>query len=138
MLHRRWIVVLFLNFRFPFDWTNPYGYFMAFILIYVTQLNWIFFVKCCLCFGIGVYMFIIALTKDIKTNLTAFSAMVQTEPNPVLLYKELFDLVQFHSRVKRFRLQWEYTVRHSNTQLKLFVRFAGWFAVFREFFSQFS
>lgn len=63
------VFVMHLNSRFPFDWGNPHGYLMAFILIYITQLNWIFFVRCSLCFGIGVYMFIIALTKDITADL---------------------------------------------------------------------
>lgn len=63
------VFVMHLNSRFPFDWGIPHGYLMAFILIYITQLNWIFFVRCSLCFGIGVYMFIIALTKDITADL---------------------------------------------------------------------
>lgn len=57
---------------------------------------------CIVCLGLQLYVLITSLTKDIKNDLNAFSQRVRSESNPVMLTKQLFHVVRFHSRVKRF------------------------------------
>ena len=52
-------------------------------------------------FGIGIYMLVTALTKDIKNDLITFNEMIQNESNRVELFKQLIDTIQLHSKVKR-------------------------------------
>lgn len=58
---------------------------------------------CGLSFGIGFYMFVMTLTEDIENELNEYNEMTKCEPNPVLLFKHLFDGIQFHATVKRCR-----------------------------------
>ena len=53
--------------------------------------------------GIGVYMLVSAVTKDIKNDMIAFSKCIKSEPNPVPLMKKLVDAIDFHSKVKRYK-----------------------------------
>lgn len=92
-------LVCIITLRFPFDWKNPLGYLVAFILICIINLNIVIFMMCNLCLGIEVYALITSFTKDIKYELSAFSRMARSELN---LSKRLFGIVHFHSTVKRF------------------------------------
>lgn len=92
-------LVCIISLRFPFDWKNPLGYLVAFILICIINLNIVIFMMCNLCLGIEVYALITSFTKDIKYELSAFSRMARSELN---LSKRLFGIVHFHSTVKRF------------------------------------
>lgn len=88
--------------RFPFDWRNPRGYLAAFTLSYVLEVNVIFFLVCNICTGIGFFIFAMSLTKDVKNDFLKFGVWMKSEPNPTLLSKQLFDLIQFHSLMKRY------------------------------------
>lgn len=87
--------------RFPLDWRNPHGYLLAFTLSYVIELNVIFFLVCNICTGVGFYIFSMSLTEDVKDDFWAFGVWIKSEPNPTLLSKQLFDLIQFLSLMKR-------------------------------------
>lgn len=88
--------------RFPFDWPNPMGFLAAFILIYIFQLNVMVLITYGICLEIGMYMLITSLTKDIKNDLFVLNEMIKLDPNPMELFKQLYDFIQFHSTVKRF------------------------------------
>lgn len=74
---------------------------MAFTVSYVLQLNMLYFLICDLSIGIGFYMFETALTKEIKADFTALGVCLKSEPNPLLLLKQLSDSIQFHAIMKR-------------------------------------
>lgn len=88
-------------FRFPFDWKNPRGYLIALILTYLLHRNLVYFLVCMLNNGIGGFMLTISLTKEIKTDLSSFSTLVKSDPNPMMYFKPLYDLIDFHSTLKR-------------------------------------
>lgn len=90
-----------LNRRFPFEWKSPRGFALAFALSYVWSVNVLYFLVCAFCMGIGFYLFSAALTKDAKNALTAFGVWLKSEPNPLPLSKQFFDLIQFHAILKR-------------------------------------
>lgn len=88
-------------FRFPFAWQNPAGFLIAFSMMYIIQLNLMFFATFCLSYGICFYMWTMALTEDVRCDFIAFSNQIKSEPNPMMLRKKLIDLIKFGSAVKR-------------------------------------
>lgn len=91
--------------RFPFDWKNPTGYLIAFIMEYILILNLLFFIICALCHGIGIYILIQSLTDDVKTDLKTFIALSKSKRNHVKLLKQLTAFVQFQTIVQKFVLK---------------------------------
>lgn len=93
---------VYMNFRLPFDWKNPSGFLIASILIFMLMLNTFMFMACELSTGIGTYVLVTSLTKDLKNNFSSFSQIVKSKSNAVKLMKQLIDLIQYHSTGKRF------------------------------------
>lgn len=67
-------------------------------MIYFT-----FIASCALNYGICLYVWITALVKDVEFDLILFKDRVDVAPNPVLLNKKLYDIIEFHSTVKRYK-----------------------------------
>lgn len=96
------IMKILKNFhRFPFDWKNPAGYLLAFILVYILHLTTTHFTMFPISIGIAGFRFINALTKDVKNDVIAFRDRLKSEPNPMILAKQFFNFIQFHSDTKR-------------------------------------
>lgn len=89
--------------RFPFNWQNPIGFVMAFILFYIIHINLTIAATFGFCYGICFYMLMTALTDDVENDSIAISARVKMEPNSVFLCQQLFDFIEFHSTVKRYK-----------------------------------
>lgn len=92
---------MFPVYRFPFDLQNPFGFAIAFSVIFVILFNLVFYMVIAFIFGIGIYLLVTTLTKDIKNDLNSFGDLVNTKPTPTVLAKQLFDAIEFHSIVKR-------------------------------------
>lgn len=92
---------LSFNWRFPFNWKNPTGYLLAFILMYILYMHFFYFLTSCFLFGCGVYILITALTKDIKNKLKAFSDIVGSKRKKKMNPKRIVGFIEFHSSVKR-------------------------------------
>lgn len=90
------------SFRFPFDWKNPRGYLIAWILLYILQGNTIHFLTCCFNNGVGVYMLTMSLNKEIKNDFCAFMTLVKRDPDPMMFFNPLYDLIEFQSRLKLY------------------------------------
>lgn len=54
-----------------------------------------------LCIGVDFYLLTISLIKDIKNDLIAFREIANSKADPVKLKEQMFDIIQFHSTVKR-------------------------------------
>lgn len=91
--------------RFPFDWQNPTGFLAAFLLIYIFQLNVMVLITYGLAFEICLYKLITSFTEDIKSDLFALNEIVKSGLHPAKLFKQLFEFIEFHSAVKRFKLK---------------------------------
>lgn len=89
-------------YRFPFNWKNPMGYLIAYTLLLISVLNFIYFVTCCVTLGIGIFVFITSVATDLKNELIAFADRIKIEPNPMIMIKSLHDFIQFHSNGKRY------------------------------------
>lgn len=95
------MVICFLNSRFPFDWKNPTGFIMVIILLSVIHLHCIHFIVSAIAIGASDFLMVTTLTKEIKSDLFAFGKLIKSKPNPVDLFQKLFDILHFHSTVKR-------------------------------------
>lgn len=92
----------FMIVRFPFDWKNPCGYLIAFTLQFTMLIGLYFYVACTFSFGIGIYMFGIALINDIKTNFHSINKSANsTKNNQIRLFKLLSDAIRLDSIVKQ-------------------------------------
>lgn len=99
--------LLYVFGRFPFDYRNPIGYLFAFFLQYIALLNLFFYVCCMACIGIGFFMFIISITKDIKNNLRSINEHLKksmSEHEKSEISTQFLDTIQFHAVAKQ--LSW--------------------------------
>lgn len=93
--------------RFPFDWKTPRGYLIAFTLQYIACMFLFLFIACSLSTGIGVYMFIKCLTKDIKNGLNSINEGAKINRDRVKISIKFNDIIHFHARSKQFsKIHW--------------------------------
>lgn len=85
--------------RFPFDWKNPFGYLIAVITEYMIVMSSVLTAGSALTCGIGFYLFIIAMSKNIKANLRSMDRKADRKRRNHIL-KQLIEFLAFHSRVK--------------------------------------
>lgn len=89
-------------FRFPFNWKNPVGFLAGFALATLAHWNITHFVVCGITTGMGIFILLNSLTKDIKNDFIAFNDRLRVEPNPMILYKQLIDCIQFQSTIVKY------------------------------------
>lgn len=96
--------LLCLFHRFPFNYRNPIGYLFAFALQYIALMNLFFYVCCMACIGIGFFMFIISIAKDIKNNLKSINEQLtksMAEDKISEISKQFSKTIQFHADAKQ-------------------------------------
>lgn len=90
--------------RMPFDSENPIG-FMATIIIQYTAVSYLFHViGSVISLAIGAFIFAIASTKEIKTNINDFNNVVNagtTSDNHAYLMSQFNVFVHAHSTIKQ-------------------------------------
>lgn len=90
------------EFRFPFDWKTPLGYLLAVAFECTILLIAIFALKSLGIFAIGVFMFSISLTEDIKCDLDRIVANSSIKKIPgktrLKIMNQIIALVQLHSK----------------------------------------
>lgn len=91
----------YFNYRFPFDWRTPIGFVFAIILESFTILYANLLISCSLSSGVGVYMWGLTMTKDIKINLNSINEIVHSKNKRSKLSKRFNDTVHYHSVVKQ-------------------------------------
>lgn len=69
-------------------------------------MQYIIFIHICLfnaaivSLSIGSYLSMAALTKDVKCGLSWINQRVRLKSNRTLVWKELFEFIEFHSKAK--------------------------------------
>lgn len=86
--------------RYPFDWQNPTGYFIAFTLQYIALVYLVFFTVCSGTIGIASYMFVSTMIGDIKNNYQVMNECVKSKENHSDLSYQFHGTLQFHSTTK--------------------------------------
>lgn len=87
--------------RFPFDWKNPFGYFVAIELLYLISSSALFIVGCVLAIGVGNLLFAIAMSKSLKVTLYSINQKAYDKSDRKCFVEQLIELIEFHSIVKQ-------------------------------------
>lgn len=87
----------FTKCRFPFDWKNPLGYFVAVAIIYITNVNMFLMAAGILTSLFGGLINIYAAINDTKNNLNEINENAKLEENHLQATEQLSDFVRTHS-----------------------------------------
>lgn len=91
----------FIARRFPFDWKTPLGFLIAMgaqytVLSYLTMIG-----GCVLVLGIGTFLYLMTMSKCIKSCLFAIGRNAELKSNRTHIEEQLIEFIQYHSRVKQ-------------------------------------
>lgn len=89
--------------RFPFDTKNPIGYVIAVIVQYICQKLLLMFGATLICFGIGIFLFTMALVNDVKSSLMNVQRSANTRNHRAALM-HFSNFFQYYSDARRLNL----------------------------------
>lgn len=64
---------------------------------YTTVASALFFVGCCVVYGIAAYMFLTSMADDIKNEYYALNDDANSEKDPSEFLKQFNEIIRFHS-----------------------------------------
>lgn len=104
--------------RFPFDWSNPFGYLIAIILEYIITAYIYVIIACTLSLAIDGYWFAYAATNEFQRFLPLINEKAQANANEsnelTLLLSESLDaqgLVKKSSLYRKFYVNYIFIIR---------------------------
>lgn len=89
--------------RFPFDSRNLIGYLMAVGLEYSANALLYFFNAGLVPLAIGIFLFTLSMTEDIKNNLNSVNEMIKIKGTRPEIYKKITHSIRLHSKAKQLR-----------------------------------
>lgn len=96
------ILHLFSNiYRFPFDSKTPAGYLTAFAFQCILQCHNFLFSLGLVCFGIGTFLFGIALAKILRINLRRINKDAKNKRNRLAAANALSEMIEIQSAEKQ-------------------------------------
>lgn len=90
--------------RLPFDWRNPFGYFIAMVIEYAIASYAMTLGALTVATGVGAYLYMIASSKCIKVSLFSIGRRATTIYDDDQTHRTLdhfVEFIQFHSFVKQ-------------------------------------
>lgn len=81
--------------RFPFDWRNPIGYFIAVILQFELASSILEYEACSVCLSFACVLFIFSFAKDVKNHSRVIDENIKTEKSRRKVIEQLSDFIQF-------------------------------------------
>lgn len=91
--------------RLPFDWKNPFGYFIAVVVEIVILSHIMKITACLIVFAIGFYLHAVGACKRIKEILSAIDQSAKRPANKQKIAFEQFDeFIRFDSRLKQLSI----------------------------------
>lgn len=91
--------------RLPFDWQNPYGFFIVITMEYSILSYGLTFGGCVLVFAIGAFCYGVAWSKIIKCSLFSIHRSTQANVDQSILFEQIIEFLELHSRNKQLRLK---------------------------------
>lgn len=95
--HLNFLFVQCNNWRYPFDWRNPFGYLIAAALEYLGHLVASITMASVVHFHIGSDVIFFWLTKDVKHDFTHINEKARAAESDRELINEFNALIPFHS-----------------------------------------
>ena len=101
-----WTFFYFENFaftiRFPFDWKNPFGYFIAISFQAIIIGNSIRFMACAVSLPYGGFLYTFSINQDMKNDLRAINGMTNTKESQTAdILKKFSEFICTHSDSKQ-------------------------------------
>ena len=90
--------------RLPFDWRNPFGYFVATTLQFIIDSIAFRFIGCLASAGAAAILFGIALIKDLKSISNSVNDSATIHQNQSKCYNQLRQLIKILSISKQFSI----------------------------------
>lgn len=125
--------LLTILFRFPYDWRNPFGYFVATMQVYIIFTFMLFFISVIISLGIGCYLFGITTANEIKSVFIIANKKLRLKSEHSLALKRFTELVELHSMAKQLsKLKTSCqknaaTINHKLSFSRLITNFSGYF-----------
>lgn len=85
----------------PFDWKNLPGYLVAFVIQSTIVWHNFCFTACLVTFGIGMFLFVITITKDIKFCLHQVNKKAKNKNHQLDANKKLSKFIESFSLAKQ-------------------------------------
>lgn len=93
--------------RFPFEWTNPRGYFAAVILESILITYPVCYVGCFISLALGAYLFATSINRYITDDLKSINEMTRDKKSKSDIFKQLSASILAHTKVKQLSAeQW--------------------------------
>lgn len=91
---------IFLLFRFPFDWKNPLGYFIAVYLQFIIVSMPLQYMGCFLTFALTAFLYSLSLAKNMTNNLRSVDKNAKAKLPQTVIYKEVCEMIRV-THIKR-------------------------------------
>lgn len=90
--------------RFPFDWKNPIGYYIAVSLQYFGAKMALSYVGCFLSFGVASFAFSIAVCRDLKYELNLIDGNVKIGKRRCQIFSKFMKFIDLHTNMKQLSI----------------------------------
>lgn len=87
--------------RLPFDWKCPSGYLVAIVLQWFAMIYACFSIMIVITTGIASYLYLNAVTKDIKCILKPMNKRSNSKNHCKHIHKHFIDFIDLHSAIKQ-------------------------------------
>lgn len=88
------------NWRLPFDWKHPSGYFVAICLQYFMLIEVLAFLACAIALVLEFFLLAFSFTKDMRNHLRSFNQMIKTDHSEADVSEIFTKFVSFHTPAK--------------------------------------
>lgn len=95
--------------RFPFDWRNPLGFFIAISIQYTVATHLLAICACVMNLAVGSFLYAIGLCDFIKGYLLSINQNARARADPSILLEQLTEFLEMHSSLKQLS---EHTLRN--------------------------
>ena len=85
--------------RFPFDWKNPFGYFIAVIFEYIVTVNAFILGSAMIPFGLGAFLIALAALEEARDDLKKINDSAKLKENQLETLTRLGNFTQIHGRL---------------------------------------
>ena len=88
-------------FRLPFDWKNPYGFFIGVTMEFEVATYLLLLVACLLTLSCGCLLFMLTMIKVAKQSLHSINKTAKLKSKRTLISNQLTQFIQYHSILKQ-------------------------------------
>lgn len=97
--------LLIAFFSYPFDWQNPFGYFLAMTFAFTLLTYTLLLISAIASFGIGCYLLAITVTNEVKSITKIATTKLRLKTERSLALSRFVDLIEWHSKYKKLGVE---------------------------------